>query len=200
MRLPIGGCERSIRRAAQFTAAASATSAAVEPSAIRVLRLAQRPPSIWDCPGSWDPPRSDAPPARAFAISSFFTIDISSRPDSEQVGLKAIRPIPSTYSDQQWLERQVIGKQPVYRTAKRSAVYPLLLFVGHVCMLLNLFFALPDFISERLHIHFRFLRFGKNLLFLLSDVMVHVLTKNGEFRVIQFFVGCHLLQLANELL
>src|SRR5512132_755140 len=90
-------------------------------------------------------------------------------------------------------------KPPVDRTAKRSAGYPLLLFVGHVCMLLNLFFALPDFISERLHIHFRFLRFGKNLLFLLSDVMVHVLTKNGEFRVIQFFVGCHLLQLANEL-
>lgn len=49
-------------------------------------------------------------------------------------------------------------------------------------MPLNLFFALPDFISERLHIHFRFLRFGKKSSFLLSDVMVHVLTKNGEFR------------------
>src|SRR5512133_3866570 len=52
MKLPIGGCERSIRRAAQFTAPASATSAAVEPSAIRAPRLPQLRPSPWRCPES----------------------------------------------------------------------------------------------------------------------------------------------------
>src|SRR5512132_3951400 len=56
MKLPIGGCERSIRRAAQFTAAASATSAAVEPSAIRAPRLPQRRPSTWKRPESREIP------------------------------------------------------------------------------------------------------------------------------------------------
>ena len=48
MKFPMGGFARSARRAAQFTAAAMAPSAAAEPSAIRAARAAPlRQLSFW---------------------------------------------------------------------------------------------------------------------------------------------------------
>ena len=38
------------------------------------------------------------------------------------------------------------------------------------------------------------------LLLFLGHVMIYVLPQHSEFRIVQFLVGCHLLQLANELL